>query len=111
MRSSCFPVISPPSYLPEAMLPRFDDLSKVCVEMGTLTALDVDVLAKYLIAENEYLRITNKVTAALNAGDSSSADRWISAQVRIQRESIALAGELGLTSAARRSRGIPYPGG
>lgn len=109
--SSASAALPVPAYLPETMAARFSELAALCVRMGTLTALDVDVLAKYLIAENEYLRITNKVTAALNAGDSASADRWISAQVRIQRESISLAGELGLTAASRRARGIPYPGG
>lgn len=78
--------------------------------MGTVTQLEVDVLAKYIIAENEYLRVTNKVTAALNAGDSASAERWISAQVRLQKESLHLASELGLTVASRRQRGIMYPG-
>lgn len=78
--------------------------------MGTVTQLEADMLAKYIIAENEYLRVTNKVTSALNAGDSSSAERWINAQVRLQKESLALASELGLTVASRRSRGILYPG-
>lgn len=93
------------------MAARFEELSALCFKMGTLSPIDADLLAKYLIAESEYLRITNKVTAAIISGDSASAERWISAQVRIQRESITLAGELGLTAASRRARGIPYPGG
>ena len=77
--------------------------------MGTITPLDADVLCKYIIAENEYLRLTNNVTMALNRGDSADAEKWINAQCRVQRESLLLAEELGLTAQSRKKRGIPYP--
>lgn len=96
--------ITPPSYLKESSRAAFEALA----ESGQVSQSDAGLLAKYVIAEGEYLRITNHVTAALNAGDAKAASAWLAAQNSITNQLISLGGELGLTTKARIARGLPY---
>ena len=98
-----------PRYLTGGTKLRFDELAPKCVAMGTLSHLDVDVLAKYVLAEDEYLAVTQKLRRALNAGDADSAGKWLSLQGSLARQCLTLGAELGLTPAARRSRGLIVP--
>ena len=54
-----------PRYLTGGTRQRFDELAPKCVAMGTLSHLDVDVLAKYVLAEDEYLVVTQKLQLSL----------------------------------------------
>ena len=104
-----YPPPMAPRYLQAALKQRFDELAPKCVAMGTLSHLDVDVLAKYVLAEDEYLAVTQKLRRALNAGDADSAGKWLSLQGSLARQCLTLGAELGLTPAARRSRGLIVP--
>ena len=100
-----------PVYLAAALRERFDALAPDLVRMGVLTRLDADALAKYVVAEHEYLRVTSKAIAAINAGDPTEAERWISVQDRLLRQCLTAGAEFGLTPSGRRSRGLPAPKG
>lgn len=102
--------VPPPKYLPTSLQDKFSSLAADLVSMGTMTTVDADTLARYLIAESNYLRCTNRVTAAINAGNTSEADRWVSIQDRYFRQLRAGAADLGLNARARSSITPPAEG-
>lgn len=53
--------IRPPDYLPEALKNEFRRLGKQLREIGLLSTLDFDVLARYLMARQSYLSATKEV--------------------------------------------------
>ena len=77
--------------------------------MGTLDDLNADVAAKYILAENEYLRISNRVQAAISRGDPDDSNKWLAAQDRLTKQILTLGDELGLTPKARKARGLIAP--
>ena len=63
-------VLDPPSYLPQSLATKFHRLAPVLIKMGVLTSVDGDCLARYLIAESNYLRATQRLTSAMNTGNT-----------------------------------------
>lgn len=96
-----------PVYLAGALRTRWDALAPELVRLGTLDALNTDLAAKYILAENEYLQVSNKVQAAISEDDADEAAKWIAAQDKLTKQILALGAELGITPGARRARGMP----
>ena len=63
-----------PAYLSASLRDRFEALAPALAAMGTLSAMDVDALARYVISENEYLRVSRLTMEAIDRGDSAEAD-------------------------------------
>ena len=103
------PLPSAPAYLDAALRARFDALAPDLAAMGTLTRLDVDALARYVVSENEYLRVSKLTMDAIAAGNAGEADRWASCQDRLLKQCIAAGAEFGLTPSSRRQRGLIPP--
>lgn len=99
--------LEPPSYLTSSLAEKFRKLSPVLIRMGVLTALDADGLARYLIAEQNYLRATNRLTAAMNAGNTAEADKWSAIQARFFHQCRASGTDLGLTVSGRCGLQLP----
>ena len=100
------PVPSPPEYLSGSLRHRFEELAPKLTALGTLTELEVDLLAKLIISENNYLKISNEVQRSLAAADAETAGKWIAAQDKLTRQILTISAELGLTPASRKARGI-----
>lgn len=100
---------SPPSYLDAALRERFNSLAPDLVSMGTLCSLDVDALARYVVSENEYLRVSRLTMSAISKGDAAEADKWASVQDRLLKQCMAAGAEFGLTPSSRRARGLIPP--
>ena len=98
-----------PGYLDAALRERFEALAPKLAAMGTLTELDVDALARYVVSENEYLRVSRLTMQAITCGDSAEADKWASCQDRLLKQCMAAGAEFGLTPSARRTRGLIPP--
>lgn len=98
-----------PGYLDAALRERFDALAPDLAAMGTLTELDVDALARYVVSENEYLRVSRLTMQAITRGDSAEADKWASCQDRLLKQCMAAGAEFGLTPSSRRARGLIAP--
>lgn len=98
-----------PGYLMGALRARFDALAPDLVAMGTLTEMDVDALARYVLSENEYIRVSSLVLDAIQAEDPSTADKWASVQDRLLKQCMAAGAEFGLLPSARRARGLIPP--
>jgi P27 family predicted phage terminase small subunit len=86
---------------------KFEQLAPVLIRMGVLTSLDADGLARYLIAESNYLRATNRLTSAMNTGNTVEADKWSAIQDRFFRQCRAAGSDLGLTVSGRCSLELP----
>lgn len=99
--------LEPPSYLTQSLAAKFRKLAPILIRMGVLTSLDADGLTRYLIAEQNYLRATNRLTAAMNTGNTAEADKWSAIQDRFFRQSRAAGSDLGLTVTGRCSLELP----
>ena len=98
-----------PAYLKGRLRERFEELAPVLTAMGTLTYLDADALARYVLSENEYLRVSQLTMEAIEGGDAADADKWANVQDRLLRQCMAAGAEFGLTPSGRRSRGLIPP--
>ena len=95
-----------PAYLAGTLTRRWEELAPELQRLGTLDALNVDLLGKYILAENEYLRISALVQEAIARADGDDAGKWIAAQDRLTKQILQLGAELGITPRARRARGL-----
>ena len=95
-----------PAYLAGTLRDRWDQLAPELAAFGSLDDLNADLLAKYILAENEYLQISKLVQDAIKAESADDADKWLNAQAKLTKQILALGAELGLTPRARRARGI-----
>lgn len=93
--------LDPPSYLPASLAEKFRKLAPVLICMGVLSEIDGDCLARYLIAESNYLRVTSRLTSALNTGNLQDADKWSAMQDRFFKQCRAAGSDLGLTVTGR----------
>ena len=95
-----------PVYLAGTLRARWEALAPELQRLGTLDALNVDIAGKYILAENEYTKISAMVQQALVDEDADAAVEWINAQDRITKQILQLGAELGITPRARRARGL-----
>lgn len=99
--------VEPPCYLPKTLKSKFLQLAPVLIKMGVLTSVDGDCLARYLIAEANYLRATDRLAKALNAGDTGEVSKWSAIQHRFFRQCRTASSDLGLTVSGRGRLQIP----
>lgn len=95
-----------PAYLAGALRERWDAIAPKLAADGTLADLNADLLAKYILAENEYLRVSNLAQNAITRGDGDDANKWLMAQDRLTKQILALGAELGINPKARSARGL-----
>ena len=98
-----------PRYLDGTLRERWEQLAPALAAMGTLDELNADLAAKYILAENEYLRISNLVQSAISRGDPEDSNKWLAAQDRLTKQILALGDELGLNPKSRKARGLSAP--
>ena len=94
-----------PAYLVGNLARRWEDLAPELWKIGTLDDLNADLLAKYILDENSYLKVSANVQEAIASGNAESAAKWLTAQDRLTKQILALGAELGITPKARRMRG------
>lgn len=99
--------LEPPSYLSGNLADEFRKLSPILIKMGVLTAVDADGLARYLVAKSNYIRASNRLTAAINSGNTREADTWSAIQDRFFRQCRSAGSDLGLTVTGRCALSIP----
>ena len=100
------PSLPCPAYLAGPLRARWEQLAPELTRLGTVDSLSADLLGKYILAENEYLRISQLVQECIARGDAEDGGKWIAAQDRLTKQILTLGAELGITPAARRARGI-----
>ena len=98
-----------PVWLTGSLLKRWDELAPVFTRMGTLSDLEVGILARYIVAENNYLQASNRLQSAMAAGDGEEANRWLTVQDKLNRQILTLGEALGLTAEKRKAMGWTLP--
>lgn len=98
-----------PGWLAGSLKGRWDELAPVFWKMGTLTELEAGILARYIVAENNYLQVSNLLQTSLSHRDGEGANKWLSAQDRLIRQMDTLGERLGLTAEKRKAMGWALP--
>lgn len=103
------PVPAAPAWLAGSLRQRWDELAPIFTRMGTLSELETGNLARYIVAENNYLQVSNNLQRALSSGDAEDVGKWLTAQEKLIRQIITLGETLGLTAEKRKAMGWTIP--
>lgn len=97
--------VKAPSYLPKDLKKEFNKLAKELLEIEIMTNLDIDALARFVIAKKMYLEITQKL---LENPVMMVADKDIvRTQDRLFKQCRSAASDLGLTISSRCKLVVP----
>lgn len=108
-RNSALPVPAAPEWLQGSLRSRWSELAPTFCQMGTLTELETGILARYIVAENNYLMISSQLQQALARADGEDVGRWLTAQDKVIRQILTLGESLGLTAEKRKTMGWSLP--
>lgn len=97
----------PPKWLPEGLRKDFRAVGKRLIAAGLYTDLDADTLARYLIAQSEYLMATSHVHKAYQERDPEEVEDWSRIQDRHFKQARNCANDLGLTVTSRCRLVVP----
>ena len=90
-----------PDYLPQNLVDEFNDIAGKMLQIGIMTELDEDCLARYLLAKQQYLRYTNLLNKATSRGNITEIEKLMTIQDKAFKQCRASANDLGLTIASR----------
>ena len=111
----CTEDLSPPKYLKATEKKRFAKIAEQLDKLGILGETDTETLARYVIAQGQYEKVTRELRTLLNASPKSTSpsyleelDLWIDRQERLARlqnryftQAQTAASTLGLTISSR----------
>jgi phage terminase, small subunit, putative, P27 family len=75
--------VNAPSFLSKNEKKRFDEIAKQLIELKIMTNLDCDVLARYIRAETEYIKISKQLTKIKFIPDKKSR---LTANVQLEEQ-------------------------
>ena len=101
--------VKPPAYLPKSLHKKFRSLAKQLIEIGILAEIDYDCLARYLLAEQAYLAVTDQVGRAIANQAISLLEDLSKTQTRYFNQCSRAAADLGLTISSRCRLVVPTP--
>lgn len=96
-----------PSYLNKFQKVKFKNIADELKEIGIISNLDCDCLARYLIAETLYLKMTEKLNSEEVQEDIFELDKIAGLQDKFFKQCRSLASDLGLTISSRCKLVIP----
>ena len=111
----CAEDLSPPKYLKVTEKKRFVKIAEQLDKLGILGETDTETLARYVIAQGQYEKVTRELRTLLNASPKTASptyleelDLWIDRQERLARlqnryftQAQTAASTLGLTISSR----------
>ena len=98
---------SPPEYLPEKLKGEFESLSGKLIDIGIMTELDVDLLARYLLSKQAYLGLTSRYMKMLSSGSPNDLEKIANLQDKSFKQCQSAARDLGLTISSRCKLVVP----
>ena len=109
-----FTDVQAPEYLSAKQKAKFDDIAEKLLALEIMTELDVDclaryVLARYVLAHDVYLAYTSQVTKYIKAGDIKAIKEMQNLQDKAFRQAQSAARDLGLTITSRCRIVVPHP--
>lgn len=97
--------ICAPNYLPDDLKAIFDELSSELVRIGIMANIDADAVARYVVAESQYERVTKKLLCMKTVGPVYI--ELAKLQDRLFKQCAAAARDLGLTISSRCKLVLP----
>ena len=104
-----FKNIRAPKYLSKPAVKEFYDTAYKLLEIGVMTELDEDTLARYIIVKQQFLFYVELISDALARGDIEEADRLEKTKDKLFKQVRAAASDLGLTITSRCKLVVPEP--
>ena len=97
--------IKPPSYLNEKLIPHFNYIADQLLDIGIMTNLDCEVLARYVILENQFQQISTKL---MNLDiDDEDYYKFCTLQDKIFKQVRQVGNDLGLSISSRCKLVVP----
>ncbi|NFG03052.1 phage terminase small subunit P27 family [Clostridium sporogenes] len=97
--------VKAPSYLPADLKKEFNKIAKELKEIGIITNLDIDALARFIIAKEMYLELTKQI---LEKPELMIVDKDIvTTQDKLFKQCRSSASDLGLTISSRCKLVVP----
>lgn len=97
--------IEPPSYLPEGLYEEFDKIANELIRIGIMANTDVDILARFIFAREQYVRLSLALRRTGVLHDDYG--KILNNQDKLFRQCNAAASELGLTISSRCRLQVP----
>ena len=91
--------VEAPSYLPDELKEEFYRVANELIEIGIITNLDVEALARFIVSESQYQKVTIKILKSKNINDKYFS--LIQLQEKLFKMSRTAANDLGLTISSR----------
>ena len=102
-----FKNIRAPKYLSKEAVKEFYDIAYKLLEIGVMTELDEEALARYIIVKQQFIKYSELITEALALEDIEDADRLAKTQDKFFKQVRAAASDLGLTITSRCKLVVP----
>lgn len=96
--------VKPPTYLPPDLKREFKKISKDLIDIGIMTNLDIDALARFLVAKKLYLDLTQRL---LNDTELLLDKDLVGTQDKLYKQCRSAASDLGLTISSRCKLVVP----
>ena len=93
------------NYLPDQLKEEFYRIANELIEIGIMTNLDCEALARFIVSENQYQKVTKKILKSKNITDNYIL--LIQLQEKLFKMSRTAASDLGLTISSRCKLVIP----
>lgn len=104
-----FTDVHAPEYLSAKQKEKFDGIAEKLLALEIMTELDIDCLARYVLAHDVYLAYTAQVTKQIKAGDIKALKEMQNLQDKAFRQAQSAARDLGLTITSRCRIVVPQP--
>ena len=97
--------IQSPSYLNKKLIPHFNYIAEQLTDIGIMTNLDCEVLARYVILENQFQQVSTKLID-LDI-DSEDYYKFCTLQDKIFKQVRQVGNDLGLSISSRCKLVVP----
>lgn len=102
--------VEPPYYLKgKKQKGEFRKYADMLLQLGIFTELDVDCLARYIIAQNLYLSYTEELSQLIGSGNIMQMKEIQAMQDKAFKQAQTSARDLGLTITSRCKLVVPTP--
>ena len=97
--------IKPPSYLSKELIPNFEYIANQLADIGIMTNLDCEVLARYVMLENQFQQISSKLLQLKI--DDEEYYKFCNLQEKIFKQVRQVGNDLGLSISSRCKLVVP----
>ena len=102
--------VNPPETLPQRLHEKFYYYSEQLVDIGIMTNLDTEALGRYLVAQDNYERVSLQMESLTELADPDVYEeyrKFSTLQERFFKQARALGSDLGLTITGRAKLVVP----